>query len=204
MSWTPEEPLPKRRRLADEQHSDSFSDTNVFQPWYLESHVSPLSCPSSWTALPGQMTGFQFQQGTQVASWLPPGTMQESRGTFDIPQPYERATDTNVQSEWGRMPYLAPRHMPHHGHVWHNPAPVLPMHHYYYSQGVTTLPTQNTHFPGVKTEKATTPLTTASVIDRKSPSPGLVFDYVPSDGTTDLGPGATDSSMEETVCFGMV
>lgn len=210
MSWTPEEPMPKRRRFADEQHAavqdpDYSSDTKYCRPWYPESHISPSLGPSSWTTLPGQMTGFQFQQGTQAASWLPPvGILQESSGEYNVPQLYERGKNTGGQSNRVQMPYLAPKHVPHHDHVWHNPASILPMPHCYYPQGVATIPNQNSPFATMETDMATIPFNTASTIPRESPSAGLAFDYVPSNGMTDPGPGATDSSMEETVCFGMV
>ncbi|KAG6358593.1 hypothetical protein INS49_012111 [Diaporthe citri] len=72
----------------------------------------------------------------------------------------------------------------------------------YHSQGIAPIPIQT--YPLMQPEIAMMPYSTASMIYRESPSPGLMFDNIPSSGMTGLSPGTTDSSMKETVCFGMI
>lgn len=143
MSPVHEEPSAKRRRLAGrenaaQQHSSSHSDSNdsVLECPQRQAPFSSHASPS--TPSPNTISSSQFQQGTREPSQMHlVGTEPTPHGPFSIIQPWERASNTWYHSAWGQMPYFASTHVPNHGHVWHNPAAILPIPPHFHSQGVS-------------------------------------------------------------------
>jgi hypothetical protein len=208
MSPVHEEPSAKRRRLAGrenaaQQHSSSHSDSNdsVLECPQRQAPFSSHASPS--TPSPNTISSSQFQQGTREPSQMHlVGTEPTPHGPFSIIQPWERASNTWYHSAWGQMPYFASTHVPNHGHVWHNPAAILPIPPHFHSQGVSPLLTQN--YCSLPTETTTILHTTPTVVHQESPSSGRVSGIELSTGIAEVGPETADSSGEEIVCFGMV